>query len=226
VFPISVIFRTFLKVIAFKKVRKVQKRNCLGDWIIVSNPLIIAGNPTYGQLHDGWVIAGNRTYGQLHTGWVIAGNLQLTHRGNRGLSFAAVTGRTTGYPGLPGGSDFCDFSTFFEGYSLQKSAKSSETQYFLSDWIIVSNLLIIAGNPTYVQLHDGWVIAGNRTYGQLHAGWVIAGNRTYGQLHTGWVIAGNRTYGQLRAGWVIAGNLQLTYRVNPGSPRVYPAHPC
>jgi hypothetical protein len=99
VVPISVIFRTFLNVIAFKKVQKVQKCNCFGDLIIVSNPLIIAGNPTYGQLHTGWVIAGNLTYGQLHTGWVIAGNLQLTHRGNRGLCFAAVTGHTTGYPG-------------------------------------------------------------------------------------------------------------------------------
>jgi lipoprotein signal peptidase len=78
----------------------------------------------------GWVIAGNLTYGQLHTGSVIAGNIQLTHRGNRGISFAAVTGRTTGYPGLPGCSDFCDFSVFFKGYSLQKSAKTSETQLF------------------------------------------------------------------------------------------------
>jgi lipoprotein signal peptidase len=76
----------------------------------------------------GWVIAGNLTYGQLHTGSVIAGNIQLTHRGNRGISFAAVTGRTTGYPGLPGCSDFCDFSVLFEGYSLQKSAETSETQ--------------------------------------------------------------------------------------------------
>jgi hypothetical protein len=63
-----------------------------GDWIIVSNPLIIAGNPTYGQLQTGVVIAGNPTYGQLHAGWVIADNRELTYRGNRGLSFAAVTG--------------------------------------------------------------------------------------------------------------------------------------
>jgi hypothetical protein len=78
---------------------------------------------------------------------------------------------------------FAIFLLFLKAIAFKKSAKSSETQYFLSDWIIVSNLLIIAANPTYGQLHTGVVIAGNPTYGQLHTDVVIAGKRTYRQLH-------------------------------------------